>query len=178
MCSIIISGNSLFSWGLGLGIMYMMSTGKVEINKLNNAMNETSKIVQELKAELSRRKTLPNLYTSQHIPTKLEMQPRNNRQILVESVVKKSTSERSDAVKVFAVPIVEEAECSSSVLTEEHLPEAFEMDQLEAELETEFLKFPWCADAFEVSFVSAFFCQMIHIQSLITSSRLSNSPVL
>lgn len=142
----------MFSWGLSVGVMYMMSTGKAEINKLNNAMDETSKVVHELKAELSRRKTLPNSYTS-HIPTKLyEMQPRNNRQMLVESVVKKSISEQSDAVR-----IVEEAECSSCVLTEEQLPEAFEMDQLEAELETEFQKIPWCADAFEVSFLPAIF---------------------
>lgn len=137
-------GNSLFSWGLSVGIMYMMSAGKAEIHKLNSAMDETSKVVQELKAELSRRKSLPNLYTS-HVPTKLEMQPRNNRQMLAQSAVKESTSERIDAVKVFAFPTVEEAEYASSVLTEEQLPEAFEMDQLEKELETEFQKISWCA---------------------------------
>lgn len=74
--------------------------------------------------------------------------------MLVESVVKKSISEQSDVVR-----IVEEAECSSCVLTEEQLPEAFEMDQLEAELETEFQKIPWCADAFEVSFLPAIFAK-------------------
>ncbi|KAI5665323.1 hypothetical protein M9H77_24646 [Catharanthus roseus] len=134
--------NSVFSWGLSVGIMYMMSAGKAEISKLNNAMDETSKIVQELKAELSRRKTPPNSYAA-NVPTKLELQPKNNREMVAQSVVKKPISEKGVPVKVFAFPTAEEGECSSSVVTEEQQPEAFEMDQLEAELETELQKLPW-----------------------------------
>ncbi|KAI5664580.1 hypothetical protein M9H77_23903 [Catharanthus roseus] len=85
-----------FSWGLSVdNNVHMMSAVKAEISKLNNAMDETCKIVQELKAELSRRKTTCS------------------------------------------------CQCSTSVVTEKQQPEAFEMDQLEAELETELQKLPW-----------------------------------
>ena len=38
----------------------MMSAGKTEISKLNTAMDETAKVVQELKVELSKRKSSHN----------------------------------------------------------------------------------------------------------------------
>ncbi|KAI4364266.1 hypothetical protein MLD38_020382 [Melastoma candidum] len=47
---------SSFNWGLGLGLMYMMSAEKSEIRKLNTAVDETAKVVKELKTELYSRK--------------------------------------------------------------------------------------------------------------------------
>uniref|UniRef100_A0A7N0VD98 Uncharacterized protein n=1 Tax=Kalanchoe fedtschenkoi TaxID=63787 RepID=A0A7N0VD98_KALFE len=48
--------NTFFGWGVGVGIMYMMSTGKAEISKLNATMDQTVKAVGELKSELCKRK--------------------------------------------------------------------------------------------------------------------------
>uniref|UniRef100_A0A2N9FCR2 Uncharacterized protein n=1 Tax=Fagus sylvatica TaxID=28930 RepID=A0A2N9FCR2_FAGSY len=96
--------SSLFGWGLGVGIMYMMSAGKTEISKLNLAVDETAKVVQELKTELHKRKSSHHVHIS------------------------------GSAGKVDA----------NSVLTEEPEPSVLEMDELEAELESELQKLPWC----------------------------------
>uniref|UniRef100_A0A7N0U790 Uncharacterized protein n=1 Tax=Kalanchoe fedtschenkoi TaxID=63787 RepID=A0A7N0U790_KALFE len=48
--------NTLFGWGVGFGIMYMMSTGKSEIRKLNATMDQTVKAVGELRNALCKRK--------------------------------------------------------------------------------------------------------------------------
>ncbi|KAH8485238.1 hypothetical protein H0E87_026872 [Populus deltoides] len=79
-------GNSpLLGWGLGVGIMYMMSTGKAEISKLSTSMEV-----------------------------------------------------------MCGLPIADDVEYPSSVLTEEPEPEpepaVLEMDQLEAGLESELCK--------------------------------------
>ncbi|PIN10527.1 hypothetical protein CDL12_16882 [Handroanthus impetiginosus] len=63
-CESCASKDSSFSWGVGVGIMYMMSAGKAEISRLNSTMGETSKIVEELKAEISRRKSSCNVHAS------------------------------------------------------------------------------------------------------------------
>lgn len=53
-----------FGKGVGLGVMYMMLAGNAEITKLNSAMNETIKTVQELNAEISRRQSSHNVNAS------------------------------------------------------------------------------------------------------------------
>ncbi|KAL3531911.1 hypothetical protein ACH5RR_005432 [Cinchona calisaya] len=138
-------GNSIFSWGLSVGMMYMMSAGKAEINRLNNSMDETAKIVQELKAELSRRKALHNQYGS-NFRTEVKMNIKNIREMDAHPTITMSFSEKADNLKVFGPLIAEEGECPSSVLTEEQQPEVLEMEQLEAELESELEKLPWYSE--------------------------------
>lgn len=57
LSALYFSSNSISA---GVLVFGTMSTEKVEINRLNNSMDETAKIIQELKAELkaefSRRK--------------------------------------------------------------------------------------------------------------------------
>lgn len=95
----------------------MMSAGKAEIGRLNTAMEETAKVVKELKVELDRRKSSHCLQNS--ISAKA-----NSRGHVMDF------QERDD----------------SSVLTEERDRELIEMDQLEAELELELQKLPLCIE--------------------------------
>ena len=124
-------------------MMYMMSAGKAEISRLNNSMDETAKLVKELKAELSRRKTLHNRYSS-NLRTEVETNQINCRGMLAYATATTSCSEKADAGKVIDSLVAEEGECSSSVLTEEQPPDLSEMDHLEAEFESELQKLPWC----------------------------------
>ncbi|XP_015578468.2 uncharacterized protein LOC8283812 [Ricinus communis] len=126
-CGPTVSSNketTLFGWGLGVGIMYMMSAGKSEISKLSNAMDETSKVVQELRTELYKRKSA----RSEGISFK------HNQQM-----VNGSGTEDRDPKDIK----VDDIECPSSVLTEEPDPQVLNMDQLEAELASELQKLPW-----------------------------------
>ncbi|RZC70374.1 hypothetical protein C5167_033499 [Papaver somniferum] len=50
------NGDPSFGWGIGLGIMCMISAGKAEINKMNEAIEETAKVVSNLNSVLSKRK--------------------------------------------------------------------------------------------------------------------------
>ena len=52
--------SSLFGLGLGVGIMYLAR--KTEISKLNMAVDETAKVVQELKTMLYKRKSSHHLH--------------------------------------------------------------------------------------------------------------------
>lgn len=126
--------SSLFGWGLGLGIMYMMSAGKAEISKLSTAMDETSKVVQELRTELYKRKSPPGAASSKDISNK------NNQLALYRSGT--GDTEPKD-IKGSGIPLIDDVECPSSVLTEEPEPQVLEMDQLEAELASELQKLPW-----------------------------------
>lgn len=137
--SYVTSDTSLFGWGLGVGIMCMISTGKAEFSKLNAAMNETAKVVDELKAELHKRKSSQNLQVSGCASEAM--------------LTRHTTSYKNDHpdhktgpndVKSFSSPLMNDVECASSVLTEEPAPGMQEMDQLEAELEFELQKLPWC----------------------------------
>ncbi|XP_076888914.1 protein POLAR LOCALIZATION DURING ASYMMETRIC DIVISION AND REDISTRIBUTION-like [Bidens hawaiensis] len=101
-----VEGKSSFSYGVGVGMMYMMSAGKAEIERLNAAIDETAKVVQELKAEISKRKL--------------------------------SCDSKADDANGFAMN--DEGEYASSILTDEPQRDAVEMEQLEAELESELLK--------------------------------------
>ncbi|XP_065857446.1 uncharacterized protein [Euphorbia lathyris] len=115
---------SLFGWGLSVGIMYMMSAGKAEISKLSTTMDETSKVVQELKTELYKRK-------SSQMDSGSKKLIKNDQPLLYKDT------------KVSGISVTDDVECPSSVLTDEPEPPLLEMDQLEAELATELQKLPW-----------------------------------
>ncbi|EOY07780.1 Retinitis pigmentosa 1-like 1 protein, putative [Theobroma cacao] len=135
--------SSVFRWGLGFGIMYMMSAGKAEINKLNSTMDETAKVVQDLKTELCKRKSSCNVRASNsanEVTTGSKKFSGKNTQLLLD---KSGTVNRDDnEIKVCSLPVIDDGEYASSVLTEEPEPEpeVGEMDQLEAELESELQK--------------------------------------
>ncbi|KAL0426391.1 UNVERIFIED_CONTAM: hypothetical protein Slati_2813900 [Sesamum latifolium] len=130
-----VADNS-FGWGVGVGIMYMMSAGKAEISRLNCAMDETAKIVQELKAEITSRKTAS--LAGNEAET-------NKRQTEGGPLFTKPDIKSKYKIKAFGPSLMEEGECAINVLTAEQRPEVLEMDQLEAELESELQKLPWCA---------------------------------
>nr|GMD31818.1 uncharacterized protein LOC109156064 isoform X1 [Ipomoea batatas]GMD38281.1 uncharacterized protein LOC109156064 isoform X1 [Ipomoea batatas] len=130
-------GNSVFGWGLGIGMMCMMSARGAEINKLNVAMDETSKVVEELKDEVSRRITSHNLRGSKSEVGKFSGDIKEEH---MEPAFVKLCTENRNGKRIFSFPVTEEGEYASSVLTEELQPEAREMDQLEAELESELQK--------------------------------------
>lgn len=136
--------SSLFNWGLGVGIMYMMSASKVEISKLNTTMDETAKVVQELKSELHRRKSSRSVlvHTSANEETENLEKITSNK---TQQVLFKSRSGNRDLSdqKVLGLPLIDDGECTSSVLTEERDTEVLEMNKLEAELESELQKLPW-----------------------------------
>ncbi|XVF07948.1 hypothetical protein REPUB_Repub06bG0183200 [Reevesia pubescens] len=134
--------SSVFRWGLGFGIMYMLSAGKAEINKLNSAMDETAKVVQELKTELCKRKSSCNPQasnSSNEVATTSKKLSGKNMQLLLD---KPGTGNRDhNEINVCSLPVIDDGEYASSVLTEEPPePEVVEMDQLEAELESELQK--------------------------------------
>ncbi|XP_073044409.1 uncharacterized protein [Primulina eburnea] len=137
-CESCVSKDNSFGLGVGVGIMYMMSAGKVEINKLNCAMDETAKTVQELKAEISRRASSRNSIEAQ----------RNNKhmeRIYDAPSFPKPGTKSKDSIKSCCLSWTEEGEYTSSVLTEDRQLEVLEIDQLEVELESELQKLPWCA---------------------------------
>ncbi|CAL5373484.1 unnamed protein product [Camellia sinensis] len=127
----------------GVGIMCMMSAGKAEISRLNTAVDETTKVVQELKIEFSRRKSSRNLQVSSS-KTEISTSPYKTRGKHTEPIPQSSTENR-DNVQDSGVFVTEEGESTSSVLTEEPQQEVLEMDLLEAELESELQKLSWCS---------------------------------
>ncbi|KAH1101414.1 hypothetical protein GLYMA_13G137900v4 [Glycine max] len=134
----------LFGWGFCFGIMYMMSAGKAEINKLNKTMDETAKLVQELKSELNRRKSSHALQildsVGNGVKNSCKISGRN------EVMLKNTNIELRDVdVKICSPCVNDCGECGSSALTEEPEPQVLEMDQLEAELEFELQKLSGCA---------------------------------
>ena len=127
----------MFGWGLGVGIMYMMSTGKAEISKLSTSMEVMSKVVHELRTELYKRK-------SAHVATSSKDNSTEKMQLVVNR--KNMVDRESSDMKMCGLPIADDVEYPSSVLTEEPEPEpepepaVLEMDQLEARLESELCK--------------------------------------
>ncbi|XP_020222753.1 uncharacterized protein LOC109805165 [Cajanus cajan] len=135
--------NSLFGWGLCIGIMCMMSAGKAEINKLNKTVDETAKLVQELKAEINRRKSSRGLQNLDSVGNDVK----GSRKISGKNEVtlKNTVSEiRNTDVIIWSPGVNDCGECGSSALTEEPEPQVLEMDQLEAELELELQKLSGC----------------------------------
>lgn len=151
--------SSLFNWGLGVGIMYMMSAGKGEINRLNSAMDETAKAVQELKAELLRRKTSLNMHSSSS-EAEAVYNANNSRGILFNSAL------NTELYNVQSFDPYEKFEdvCMRDNLMEEQ-PDVLEMDQLEVDFVSELEKLPYSAtegsgsegkpDSYQVSGISA-----------------------
>ena len=137
--------SSLFGWGLGVGIMYMMSAGKTEISKLNMAVDETAKVVQELKTELYKRKSFHHLHISGPA-SKADAKSRKNNSKHTQLALNKSNTQNVDPndFKISGVPVIDDGGYASSVLTEEPEPRLLEMDELEAEFESELQKLPWC----------------------------------
>ncbi|KAJ6778356.1 POLAR LOCALIZATION DURING ASYMMETRIC DIVISION AND PROTEIN [Salix koriyanagi] len=118
--------------------MYMMYSGKAEISKLSTSMEEMSKVVHELKTELYKRK-------SAHAATSSEDFSSEKMQLLVNRT--NMEDRESSGMKLCGLPIADDAEYPSSILTEEREPGVLEMDQMEAELESELQKLPWSSTA-------------------------------
>ena len=107
----------------------MMSAGKAEIRKLNASMDETVKVVQELKTELSKRKSSCNLQVSSEADTS----PKKIRGKHTQQVVAKSSTGNQDPndTNISSLPLIEDGKYASSVLTEEPPPEVeFELQKL------------------------------------------------
>lgn len=136
--------SSLFNWGLGVGIMYMMSASKAEISKLNTTMDETAKVVQEVKSELHRRKSSCSVLVHSCASEETENLEKISNNQTQHVLIKSRTGNRDlNDQKVLGLSLIDDGECTSSVLTEERDPEVLEMDQLEAEFESELQKLPW-----------------------------------
>ncbi|GAB2264047.1 hypothetical protein Droror1_Dr00026181 [Drosera rotundifolia] len=134
---------SSFNWGLGLGIMCMISAGKAEISKLNNALDETTKVVEEMKGELCKRKSSIHQQPSALLPHDgPNSDEARNKKTMEQPNTDSSKVNKSPFNMKIATPI-DECEYASSVLTEEPPPHSSEMDLLEAELESELEKLPW-----------------------------------
>ncbi|KAI7755514.1 hypothetical protein M8C21_031688, partial [Ambrosia artemisiifolia] len=139
-----VKDKSSFGYGVGIGIMYMMSAGKAEIERLNAAVDETAKVVQELKAEISKRKS--------SCGSKIE-----------------NTANIKWSQSVYAFHMNDEGENASSILTEEQPHrDVAEMEQLEAELESELLKL-------QVSTTSSSFQNKTSTEDLDSDSTQCNS---
>lgn len=137
--------------------MYMMQAGTAEISKLNSAMDETVKTVQELKAEISRRRNAQNVNVS------VAANEAKANEMLVERSCHNPEFTRIGAKNKDNLTSFS-GEYASSILSDNQQPEVLEMHQLEAELESELQKLPWCAmeasssegraDVFEVTSIS------------------------
>ncbi|KAL8227080.1 hypothetical protein R6Q57_016912 [Mikania cordata] len=123
-----VKDKSSFGYGVGVGIMCMVSAGKAEIERLNKAVDETAKVVLELKAEISKRKLLCD--------SKIEKIPniKQDQSIFVKSDM------GCDDNEAYGFTVTDEGEYASSILTEEPHRDVVEIEQLEAELESELLK--------------------------------------
>lgn len=110
----------------------MMSTEKSEISKLHAATEETAKIIQELKDELSRIKTLQGFKIRGRAASSEKFSGKSGQIDLSRSEMasRESLDNKSG----------NDGEYASSVLTEEPGQEAVEMEQLEMELESELQK--------------------------------------
>lgn len=128
----------LFNFGLGFGVVFMVTSSKKEIEKLRELQEQTERLVKDLKQEVSRR----NLsYDSSQM-----LQSRED--LLSEYRYAKREIEDTKDKKVFASQNLSGSlesgisgnECNSSahsIITTESTPEQSGMAQLEAELEAE-----------------------------------------
>ncbi|GMP50460.1 hypothetical protein CsSME_00017070 [Camellia sinensis var. sinensis] len=114
-----------------------------KLSRLNTAVDETTKVVQELKTEFSGRKSSRNLQVSSS-KTEISTSPYKTRGKHTEPIPQSSTENR-DNVQDSGVFVTEKGECASSLLTEEPQQEVLEMDRLEAELEFELQKLLGCS---------------------------------
>ncbi|XP_042482026.1 uncharacterized protein LOC122062448 [Macadamia integrifolia] len=176
------TGSTLFGWGLSVGIMYMVSAGKAEINKLNTTVHETAKAVQELQNELHQRKSYRAAQNS-NCKSKVDANPRNiSSHMLQQQVISNSDAKQEDSnyPEDLGVQVTDDVDCVSCVLTEEPEPEALKMDQLEAELEFELQKIPWCvaeeASSYEGNFINLGEIELEHSLNIMNTELLDDSP--
>lgn len=121
----------------------MLSAGKAEISRMNTAMDETANVVKELKAELHRRKSSQNM---QNLSSAKELYGSSRRPMSKNSLLAnklKMENPDLDDMQMSLVPVADDGEYASSVLTDEPEREVMEMNKLEAELEVELEKLPW-----------------------------------
>lgn len=110
----------------------MMSAEKSEISNLHAATEETAKVIQELKDELSRIKSLQGFKTRGCAASSEKFSGKSGQIDLNRSEM--ASRESLD------IKSRNDGEYASSVLTEEPEQEAVEMEQLEMELESELQK--------------------------------------
>ncbi|KAK6943766.1 hypothetical protein RJ641_024868 [Dillenia turbinata] len=136
--------SSFFGWGLGVGIMCMLSAGKAEIDKLSATVDETAKVVQELRTELCKRKASRNLQNSCSM-TEVNTNSKKIRHKHAHSTLANEFFEIRDPSKIEAssLPVNDGGETPNSVLTVE--PESEYINEMEAELGSELQKLISCA---------------------------------
>lgn len=137
---------SLINWGLSAGIVYMLSAGKTEISKLSTAVDETARVIEEMKTELFKRKSACSMQISSSVTDGDAANVKETRGRHHQTKHNKSTTDRRspDGMKDSGLFLSDDSDSASSVLTEEPQPEILEIDQLEAELECELQKLPGC----------------------------------
>ncbi|KAK3038409.1 hypothetical protein RJ639_030575 [Escallonia herrerae] len=118
-------------------------TWESESSRLNTTMDETAKVVQDLKAEIAKRKKSCNLHASSS-KSEGSANPKRIRGKHAQQVHAISRTLNVDNTGASGLLVTDEGECGSSVLTEELQPETMDMDQLKAELESELQKLPQC----------------------------------
>lgn len=136
----ITSDDSSFALGFGAGLICMMSA-KTEISRLNTVIDEATKVVQDLKTEVARKKSarapdISCLGADGNVNTK---RSKNNCSQL--SLHNLSSGDALDR-RLDGSFRSNEGECGSSCLTED-LQSGVLMDQLERELQSELQKLPW-----------------------------------
>jgi len=137
--------HTAFGWGLGLGIIYMMSAGKAEVSTLSKAIDDTAQAVHELKSELNRQKSSPSQQPSGKVGDATYTMDCMQKSTAEQANTGTSTS-NSYSINRKLISHSADSDYASSVLTVEHQAEGAEMDQLEAELESELQKLPWCTN--------------------------------
>lgn len=128
----------LFNFGLGFGVVFMVTSSKKEIEKLRELQKQTERLVKDLKEEVSRRNFSNDSsqivqngedMLSEHHYAKREIEDAKDRM----ASVSQSSSGRLESG-------ISENGCNSSaqsIITTESTPEHSGMAQLEAELEAE-----------------------------------------
>ncbi|CAN6470855.1 unnamed protein product [Victoria cruziana] len=147
--------NNFFSWGMSMGAMFMASVGKHEMDKLSVALDETGKLIHELKAELHTRKSMRNSQPSSGkcvvLPCKKEVFgcaaiPCKEEDLLTEThMMREEFREKEKCLGPVSASTPAQdggcdCDCASSILTEESPQRILEMRELEAELESELEK--------------------------------------
>lgn len=121
----------------------MMSAGKAEISRLNTAMDETANVIKELKSEIHRRKSSKSM---QDTSSTMESYGSSGRPVDNQrsqaNKLKKENAE-PNGIQMSLLAAVDDGEYASSVLTEEPEREVMDMNQLEAELESELERLHW-----------------------------------
>lgn len=130
------SDGTLFSWGLCMGMVYTMSAGRANIEKVSATVDEIAKVVEELKFELFKKRSSSCSMESRSEDANDEHSQRGIDQIRMGL---------RDSNKAFDPLVSVGGEYASSVLSEEADadPKIQSMEEMEAELEAELQKLHW-----------------------------------